>query len=56
MPKGGKRIGAGAKPRADSPTITRSVRFTMDEWDKVKHLSANYKTVSDYIRFKALSE
>ena len=56
MPKGGKRIGAGAKPRAGSPTITRSVRFTGEEWEKVKRLAANYKTVSDYIRFKALSE
>jgi len=55
MPKGGKREGAGAKPRTSSPTIVKGVRFTESEWDKVKLLSANHKTVSDYIRFKALS-
>jgi len=56
MPRGGKREGAGAKPRTSSPTIVRGIRMTEEEWDKVKHLAANHKTVSDYIRFKALSE
>jgi hypothetical protein len=54
MAKGGKREGAGSKPRAGSPAKKRQIRMTDEEWDKVKHLSANYKTVSDYIRFKAL--
>ena len=54
MPRGGKREGAGAKPRTSSPTIVKGVRFTEEEWEKVKLLSVNYKTVSDYIRFKAL--
>ena len=55
MPRGGKREGAGAKPRADSPTITRSVRFTMDEWETIK-TNADYceLTPSEYIRRKVL--
>ena len=55
MPKGGKRIGAGAKPRASSPSANRGVRFTDDEWEVVKQKAkADNITVSDYIRKKAL--
>jgi len=54
MPRGGKREGAGAKLKGSTPMINKTIRFTQEEWDKVKHLSANFKTVSDYIRRKAL--
>lgn len=54
MPRGGKREGAGAKLKGSTPMKSKTIRFTDAEWDKVKLLSANYKTVSDYIRFKAL--
>ena len=56
MPKGGKRINAGAKPRNADKSFNRTIRMTDAEWEAVKLKSANYKTVSDYIRFKALSE
>ena len=55
MPRGGKREGAGAKPRTSSPTITRGIRFTQDEWDEIV-IKAYIKdiTPSEYIRRKAL--
>ena len=54
MPSGGKREGAGRKPLRGVTGINKTIRFTPEEWEKVKHLSVNYKTVSDYIRRKAL--
>lgn len=54
MPKGGKREGAGSKPRSDSPAKQRQIRFTDSEWDQVKLKAINDKSISDYIRRKAL--
>ena len=56
MPKGGKREGAGAKPRTSSPTTMRGIRFTDSEWDQIKLKSINDKSISDYIRRKSLEE
>ena len=61
MSKGGKREGAGAKPRTSSPTTMRGVRFNDEEWDFIaqkffESTDDKIKTISDYIRFKALSE
>jgi len=55
MAKGGKREGAGAKPRADSPTKVHGIRFTQKEWDEIV-IRAQIKgiTPSEYIRLKAL--
>jgi len=54
MPRGGKREGAGAKPRTSSPTIVRGIRFTDAEWELIKLKAINDKSVSDYIRRVAL--
>ena len=58
MPRGGKREGAGAKPRASSSTIVRGVRFTIDEWSTiVERAYLRGITPSEYIRrVMALSE
>jgi len=61
MPRGGKREGAGAKPRTSSPTTMRGIRFTDEEWELIgqrfiESKNDDIKTMSDYIRFKALSE
>lgn len=51
MPRGGKRIGSGAKLRAGSLGKNRSVKFTDEEWNQVKRKAAELgRTVSDYIR------
>jgi hypothetical protein len=55
MPKGGKREGAGAKPRTSSPTIVRGIRFTQAEWDEIIVCATLHGiTPSEYIRRKAL--
>jgi hypothetical protein len=55
MPRGGKRVGAGAKPRTSSPTIVRGIRFTVDEWSTVvERAYLRSITPSEYIRRKAL--
>lgn len=54
MPRGGKREGAGAKPRTSSPTTMRGIRFTDEEWEILKIKAVNDKSISDYIRKKAL--
>ena len=55
MPRGGKREGAGAKPRASSPTIVRGIRFTVGEWSAVvERAYLRSITPSEYIRRKAL--
>ena len=57
MPRGGKREGAGAKPRTSSPTIVRGIRFTVDEWSTVvERAYLRSITPSEYIRRKALSK
>ena len=53
MPRGGNRLGSG-RPEKINTAKSKTIRFTDSEWETIKHLSANYKTVSDYIRFKAL--
>ena len=55
MPKGGKREGAGAKPRTSSPTKSRGIRFTKEEWDEIV-IKAYIKeiTPSEYVRRKVL--
>jgi|GEM_PF-3552376 len=56
MSRGGKREGAGAKPRTSSPTIVRGIRFTQEEWNEIivrSHIKDI--TPSEYVRRKALS-
>ena len=48
------REGAGAKPRAGSPAKQRQIRFTDSEWSQIKLKAINDKSISDYIRRKAL--
>lgn len=55
MPKGGTRPNSGPKLRSTSKTITRSVRFTQDEWNEIVILSHIKEiTPSEYIRIKVL--
>ena len=55
MPRGGKREGAGAKPRTSSPTIVRGIRFSEEEWFFIQYRSKSQGiTPSEYIRRKAL--
>ena len=54
MPKGGKREGAGSKPRADSPSKLRAIRFSDEEWEIIRLKAIKYKSMSDYIRRKTL--
>jgi len=55
MSKGGKREGAGAKPRTSSPTIVRGIRFTQAEWDEIiVGATLHGITPSEYVRRKAL--
>jgi uncharacterized protein (DUF1778 family) len=55
MPKGGKREGAGAKPRSSVPAKNRSIKFTDAEWELIKQKAKlSNKTISDYVRDKAL--
>jgi len=57
MPRGGKREGAGAKPRTSSPTTVVGFRANDEEKAQLLHKAvANNITVSEYIRRKALSE
>lgn len=54
MSKGGKREGAGAKPRSSVSSKNRSIKFTDAEWEQIKLKAINDKSISDYIRRKAL--
>ena len=56
MPRGGKREGAGHKPRvAGTPSITRSIRLTPAEWEIVCKAALALKlSPSDYIRERIL--
>ena len=57
MSKGGKREGAGAKPRSDVPAKNRSIKFTDEEWEKIQILAKlNSLTKSEYVRRKALDK
>lgn len=49
--KGGKREGAGPKPRAGVNAKNRSIKFTDQEWLIVKQEAKKVKlTASDYVR------
>lgn len=51
MSKGGKREGAGPKPRAGSIAKNRSIKFTDSEWEIVKQeAKKDSLTASDYVR------
>lgn len=50
---GGLREGAG-RPLADEPKRNHSIKFTDSEWDLIKLKAINDKSISDYIRRKAL--
>jgi hypothetical protein len=54
MPRGGKREGAGARLKGSSPMKSKTIRFTDSEWSQIKLKAINDKSVSDYIRKKAL--
>ena len=55
MPKGGKREGAGVKPRSDEVSRNRSIKTTDSEWETIRKLAEqSNQTISDYIRRKAL--
>lgn len=55
MGRGGKREGSGAHLRAGSLAKNHSIKFTDEEWEKVKQKAKeNITTTSDYIRKKAL--
>ena len=57
MSKGGKREGAGAKPRSDSITTVRGIRFTVDEWSTiVERAYLRSITPSEYIRRKVFAD
>jgi len=57
MSKGGKRIGAGPKPRAGVIAKNHSIKFTDVEWEAVKKKAkAKNLTASDYVRKKTLKE
>ena len=54
MPKGGKRPGAGVKPRAGFKSTNRSFKATDEEWELIRQLATEAgQTISDYIRTKA---
>ena len=56
MPRGGKREGAGAKPRTSSSTIVRGIRFTQEEWNEIiVGATLQGLTPSEYVRRKALT-
>jgi len=55
MNKGGKREGAGPKPRAGVNAKNRSIKFTDTEWEEVKKKAKSVDlTASDYVRKKTL--
>jgi len=54
MAKGGKRTGAGVKPRSGEVSKNHSIKFTDSEWETIRQLAtASGQTISDYIRTKA---
>lgn len=57
MSRGGKREGAGAKPRTSSPTTVVGFRANEEEKALLIHrATTDGITISEYIRRKALSE
>ena len=56
MPKGGKRANAGVKPRAGETSHNHSIKFTDTEWEELRTLSTSEKSISDYVRKKALNK
>lgn len=54
MPSGGKREGAGRKPLRGVTGMNKTIRFTGSEWEQIKLKAINDKSISDYIRRKAL--
>ena len=55
MPRGGKREGAGAKLKALSPRISKTIRFSTEEWNYiVVGATLQGVTPSEYIRRRAL--
>ena len=55
MPRGGKREGAGAKPRTPYPTFVHGIRFSVPEWELIIIYAKECNiTPSEYIRRKAL--
>lgn len=55
MSSGGKREGAGSKPRSLSPSKNRSIKFTDDEWKLIALYSKYFNlTMSEYIRSRVL--
>jgi hypothetical protein len=54
MAHGGNREGSG-RPRSKNPRLARSIKFSDDEWNKLKSIAkANGITASEYIRNKLL--
>lgn len=55
MSRGGKREGAGSKPRSLTPSKNHSIKFTDEEWQLLFLYAKDCKvTISEYIRVKAL--
>lgn len=56
MTKGGKRPGAGSKPRSSEVSGNHSIKFTDTEWETIRKLAAAHnQNRSDYIREKTLN-
>ncbi|NMC76537.1 MAG: hypothetical protein GYA60_04505 [Candidatus Methanofastidiosa archaeon] len=50
MARGGKREGSGRKPLGSSLAISRNIRVTQEDWDKLKELaSKKHISVTQYI-------
>lgn len=57
MPSGGKRDGAGCKPRAITLSKNHSIKFTDGEWKRIEKLAKDQGvSCSEYIRLKLRSE
>jgi len=55
MTRGGKREGAGAKLKALSPRISKTIRFTQAEWNEIiVGATLHGITPSEYVRRKTL--
>lgn len=57
MPRGGKRTGAGRKPKGDSPAQGRTIRVNDEQWQAIKDKAKEAGlTTTEYIILKALQE
>lgn len=55
MTKGGKRPGAGVKPRSGEVSKNHSIKFTDIEWETLRQLAETQnQSISEYVRRKAL--